>query len=159
VTEQLQRLLDETRHEIDRADTKSSMLLGATAIAASVLVGGVVADNIRLDRTNGWAQVLAVISVSLFAAAIGLLGSAVFPRIGKAVPGRADYFMDHIQYPTVDALIEAVKSSAPAQRHARQLSALAVVLVTKYKHLQLGSIAAGGALMVAAAAALVDRLG
>jgi hypothetical protein len=128
-------VLDATREELDRADKKAAILLAGTGVAIGALLSGLLAGSwtpSMLDNKVEWAWWLGVI---LAAAAVGALGSAVFPRISR--PGNRDlvaYFGDVQAYPKhadlKAALIES--SRLDLDRLTDQLSAVSAIVQRKY---------------------------
>jgi hypothetical protein len=153
-------LLDETREEIDRADTKANILLAGAGVTAAVLVGALANGDITLGHEHGVVQVVASLSGTALGIGLVLLGAAVLPQIGRAVPGRARYFMDHAQYATVDELRAAVEGERTDQdlRHLTQLLTLSRIVRRKYRLTQAGEIVGGAGLVLAVAAALLHHL-
>lgn len=135
-------LLDETREEINRADTKASILLAGTGIAVAAVVAGFTGSEWTLAGERGLVQVLAVLAGALALVGVFSLGAAVFPRVGKPSIGRARYFMDHAQYPSIPALMEAVgrEYANAADRHVHQLRDLSVIVKCKYRLTQAGEL-------------------
>jgi len=139
------RLLDETRAEITRADTKASILLAGAGVALAGSAGAFANSNLTLTGERGAVQVLAVAAVVLVMLGIFALGTAVFPTIGKATPGEANYFMDHKQYKTDAELRAVVERYAldPATRHIHQVHQLSPIVYAKYWWTRLGEVLIG----------------
>ena len=107
-------LLDETREEINRADTKANILLAAAGVVLAVIVGGLLSGQIKLARESVPVQILAATSSASMAIGLAFLGAAVVPRVGQPRPGRAQYFMDHAQNPQAAEQYEQVLKVFPA---------------------------------------------
>jgi hypothetical protein len=136
-------LLDETREEISRADTKANILLAGAGIVTAVAAAGFTGSHWTLARERGVVQTLAVAALALGLVGVFMLGAAVFPRVGRPSVGRARYFMDHAQYRTISALREALEreSDDAADRHLHQLHDLSVIVKRKYRLTQVGELA------------------
>lgn len=152
------RLLDETRHEIDRADAKASILLAGSGVAAGVLVAGLISGDLDARHASGAVQVACVVTLVLVLGGVGLLGAAVYPRVQRAVAGRARYFMDHAQYETVGDLRRAIgKEAGDADgRHVQQLLDLSKIARRKYRCTRWGEVMVGVGLLAAAAAGVLN---
>ena len=149
-------ILDETRDEINRADTKASILLGGTGVAVAALVGAMYAAKIKTDDLDAIIWAFGLMSAAAFAASIALLGAAVMPRIGKATPGRARYFMDHAQYDDINELQKAIEFELTdvELRHLHQVRDLARIVKTKYQLAILGEWSAGVGILLACLTAI-----
>lgn len=93
-------LLDEGREELDRADNKASILLGAAGVVLGVFLGAAVAGD--WDPTElGDTRATAIFLAGLAFAALGVvrLGGAVIPRIKHdEAKEKLAYFGHVIQY-------------------------------------------------------------
>lgn len=138
-------LLDETRDEINRADTKANILLAMAGLGVAALGGGLINVDLTLDSERGAVQALAGSALAMLAAGITLLAVAVLPRIGKATKGRARYFMDHAQYEDLAEFRAAVQYEAERadERHLRQLLDLSKIVRRKYRLTQIGEVCTG----------------
>jgi hypothetical protein len=154
------RLLDETRHEIDRADTKASILLAGASVAAGALVAGLLGGDIDPSNARAAVQLVGAIAAALIVIGVALLGAAVFPRVQRGTPGRARYFMDHAQYRSVGDLREAVvREAADAEgRHLEQLLDLSRIVRRKYRFTRWGEVLVATGLLASAAAGLLHAV-
>lgn len=152
----IEGLLDETREEVNRADSKASMMLAALGVAIAVLGGGLSSGNATLTETRGAVQAAATVSGCLLFLGIVLLGAAIYPRIKKGAPGAALYFMDYAQFDDVEDLRAAVEAEGRdrSDRHLRQLRDLSRIVRRKYR-LTRWAIAATGLGAVAAILAIL----
>ncbi len=152
-----ERLLDETRHEIDRADAKASILFAGAGIATGALIAGMVGGDIDPTDVRGAVQVVGTVAAVLVTVGVACLAAAVFPRLGRAEFGRARYFMDIAAYETVPDLREAVAKEAVdcEDRHLQQLHRLSRIVKAKYRLTRWGESMTGIGLMFAAAAGLL----
>lgn len=153
-------LLDETREEIGRADTKANILLASAGVTAAVLIGAAMGGDIRLSGAPGVVQLLAVLSTLALGSGLALLGAAVMPRLGRPVAGRARYFMEHAQHDGVEELREALEREHDDTdgRHLAQLLTLSRIVRRKYRLTQAGELSGGVGVMLAVATALVHHL-
>jgi hypothetical protein len=153
-------LLDETREEISRADSKANILLASAGVTAAVLVGGLASGDIAFSAARGAVEILSVLAAVTLGIGIVLLGMAVMPQVGKPMQNRARYFMDHAQYNKVEDLRVAIQAERcdPDERHLAQLLMLSRIVRRKYRFTQLGEIFGGVGLVLAAAAAVLHQL-
>lgn len=95
-----EELLDEGREELQRADSKASILLSAAGLVAGALVAAAAAGEWNPTKIDSaWAQGLFWIGIAAGAIGVCLLGSAVMPRIHN--PGRKEslaYFGHVVQF-------------------------------------------------------------
>lgn len=152
-------MLDETREEINRADSKANILLTGVGVAVAVLGGALLERKVSLNRAAGIVQVLAVTAGLAVAVGIVFLGLAVTPRIGRGIPGRARYFMDHAQYDDLDKFRQALEYEVtrPAERHLQQLNHLSKTVRRKYRLTQAGQAAVAIGISSALAAAILHH--
>ncbi len=141
----IEGLLDETREEVNRADSKASMLLAALGVAIAVLGGALSTGDMTLTGSRGAVQAAAIASGCLLLLGLILLGVAICPRIRKGSPGAARYFMDYAQYDNVGDLRAAVDAEGRnrSDRHLRQLRDLSRIVRTKYRLTSLAIAATG----------------
>jgi hypothetical protein len=154
VEQYLVRLLDECRDEINRSDSKASILLAAIA-ASTAFLGTSLLDGSTELRTAGAAvTALSVVAVAVLVTSMVLLALAIIPRVGRPVLGQARYFEEHAQFASHGALLAALSEAAPDAelRHAQQLLTLSRIASAKYRHLRAAIYAAGVALTVLCAA-------
>lgn len=153
-------LLDETRDEINRADSKASIILSGSGVAVAVLAGALLAGDITLAKVDPVVQKIAGLAAALLILGIGLLGAAVIPRMGRPIPGRARYFLDHAQYETLPELRKAVESEYGDRdaRHLEQLLDLARLTRTKYRLTIAGELFTGAGGLAACGAAIAHLL-
>jgi MFS family permease len=152
------RLLSETRDELTRADSKANILLAASGVAIGAVLSGVIAASLNPTDLDGRVQWVFWSGVVLAAGGITALGSAVWPRVGKACVGRADYFLDVAQYESVRELEQAIRGTEQLARDTRQLHALAVSARTKYRLTRVGVALVGLGIVACSASALLHFL-
>ncbi|MYX20929.1 hypothetical protein GTY77_12790 [Streptomyces sp. SID8380] len=107
-----ERLLDEVRAEIGRADTKASVLIGALGACAGLVLGS------YWDRApdSGAGLVLSVTGAVAWAAALGFLLFATVPRYRHRSGGRRagaplTYFLDIREAGRGGSLVEALRAT------------------------------------------------
>jgi hypothetical protein len=135
------RLLDETREELIRADSKASLLLAAVAVVVGAVITGFVSTSVSpldLEPSTQW-----LFWVGAFAVGIGTvgLGAAVWPRTGSATAGQARYYRDIVAYKgDIESLKKAVidESGDGFERDTSQLLSLSEIVQRKYTALRVG---------------------
>lgn len=143
------RMLDETRHEIDRADSKASILLAGTGVVVAILAQGYLSEDSLAKLSSCEAFIFLGAAAGLGLGGL-FFGMAVYPRTGNPVAGRARYFAEHIQYQTVDELDDAIaEESALGQRATHQLLTLSKIVDSKYKLIRWGQVATAVGLVMA----------
>lgn len=150
------RLLDETRHEIDRSDAKASLLLAAVGAVAAILGTSLLDPDSMLRTSGALATLFAGGSVGALVSSMVLLGLAVVPRVGRPVHGEARYFEEHAQFDSSDELQAALPEEADdvIARHVHQLMVLSKIVRDKYGRLRWAVLTAGLALVLVAAAVI-----
>lgn len=86
----MRRLLDETREEVSRADTKASIILAGGGIVVGILLTGFVTGDVSIAGERWYVALLAWAAGALLVGGVAFLGSAVYPRTRGAQPGHAD---------------------------------------------------------------------
>jgi hypothetical protein len=155
---QLLRLLNETRDDIARAETKASI-----ALAAASLVSGSVFSAL-LDN---WADVVpgtkAVLVGCLAATLVGLvsLGLALIPNVFANRGGHhmVAYFGHVTAAGTIDEFERlADEPQDERQRLTNQIWTLSVLTMRKYAHIRRAFLALGAAIALGMLAMLVEAI-
>lgn len=153
-----QRLLAETRHEIDRADSKASILVGAAFVSATLMVGALISRDLEPRSSRGVTQLLLALTALALATTIVKFGQAIYPRTEDSSSGGADYFADHAVSGSAEELAATIREVDPFERDTRQLRVLGRIAVRKYECLKWGMRAGAAALALSAAAAATEQL-
>jgi hypothetical protein len=143
VTSYLEDLLDNTREELARADSKAALLLAATGVVVGALLAGLFAGKwtpFDLDSRIEWLWWLGVCAA---AAGIFSIAGAVYPRLrprgAPPPPGAPAYFGDVIKYKDIDAFRQAIElAPSPKERLTDQTFVLSRIAWRKYVLLRLG---------------------
>jgi hypothetical protein len=153
--EYLRRLLDETREEVTRADAKASIVLAGAGVVVGILLSGFITKDVSVAGQPGIVKALVWFSGVLLVIGIAFLGSAVYPRVGRAERGHARWFAELVQYRGDEgALSKAVETDRAEDdtRDLHQAVALALIVDRKYRLTQLGMwLLAGGFVMAGVA--------
>lgn len=136
-------VLSSAREEIDRADSKASILLAASGVAAGALLAGLMAGTwtpLRLQPTIQWAWWVGVVEAAI---AISCLALAVCPREQRNNSGTSwavVFYGDVLKYHTTTQLVEALKRSAETkiERIADQLRYVCSIVNHKYRLVRWG---------------------
>ena len=158
IDDYLLRLLDECRDEINRSDSKASILLAAVAAGMAFVGSSLLNESGVIWIADDVAAVLSLLAAVLLVLSMALLGLAIIPRVGQPAKGRARYFEEHAQFASSQSLLDAVSAEAlgASERHAQQLLALSKISRTKYLLLRRAIYSAGlGLILLCGAAARI----
>lgn len=156
-----QGLLDRTREELVRADTKASLLLAASGVALGALLNGLISAKwspLQLDSRVGWLWWLGLAATVL---ALTLLAVAIFPSTKRAStkPALAAYYGDAIGR-TADELATKV-TVTPHKLHKAlldQILTVSTIVARKYRLLQWAMWSFGAAIPCFALSVLTHHL-
>ena len=147
-------LLSETREELQKVDSKSSILLATAGVIVGVFLAGAVGGSWTPDKISQHGpRDLVIIALTLGLAGLCSLGVAVKPRIRRANQDHNRlYFFGHVEafYPTIwsrlrgrgdleaarnsfDAAIEEASGSNYERRLEDQVWHLSHIVVLKYR--------------------------
>jgi hypothetical protein len=162
MTDYVRRLLDETREEFTRADTKASIVLaGAGAgVAVGILIAGFATGDLSLAGQRWYVGALAWIARATLVGGVICLGSAVYPRTKGAHKGHARWFGEIAQFGTdEDKLSDGIDRDAAEgpRRDVHQTRALAAIVRRKYTLTKVGMWLLGVGLAAAGLAALLGK--
>jgi hypothetical protein len=135
-----QRILFEIREEVNRADTKASILLGTTGIAVGAVLGGLFAGSWKpFDLGSG--EWLWWLGTAMVGASICLFLAAVYPRGRTGPPSKMiAFYGDVLAQESVSALVTVLERSSHAELEllADQIHAMSRVVHTKYRLIRTG---------------------
>lgn len=150
------KLLAETREELVRADGKAQILLAATGVVISVVIGGVLSGDWRPRDLSCHAEFVWWAGVVAAAIGLGALIYALWPRIGSTDTGRVRYFADVRTHKACASLVPAMNDEAKRRdRDADQLLALAPIVWKKYIALTTAIITLSAGVILTVIAALI----
>lgn len=155
----VRQVLDETREEVSRADTKASIVLAAAGVVVGILLTGFASGDVSLQDQRWYVGVLVWIAGVTLVAGVAVLGSAVYPRTKGAEPGHARWFGEIAQFGgDEEALADAITadSAAGQKRDVHQVRALAAIVRRKYMLTKVGMWLLGVGLALAGVAALLS---
>ena len=134
--EQLLRLLNETRSEVEKAEAKASIVLAGGSFGAGTVVSVLLSGDVELAEFGVVTKVLFGATSLLMIVGLVLLGLSLVPRlrVNPAPPSMLTYF-GHVVATGNLAEFERL-SAEPAEERSRltnQIWALSVVTVRKYQ--------------------------
>lgn len=156
--EHAQLLLKESRDELGRADTKVSVLLATSGVAASIAFGSLAAGHPDLANLALWAKVFWWLGVSAGLVGIAILGTTLVPHIGHQEDKSAVRYFGHAaEFDSPTELSEALARLPDPQleRTVDQLWVVSRLAVKKYRRIRysLSAFAIAVILILIAAAA------
>ena len=133
-------LLANIRDELNRADSKASLLLAAVGVIIGALLGGISGSRWTPMSLGAGEQALWWAGVVAAAVGVLLISASVYPRIRlRATPrsGPPSYYADVAAYPDVDAFRHAIREAPDVrERLLTQTYVLARIVEGKYLKLQ-----------------------
>lgn len=154
----VRRLLDETREEVVRADTKASIVLAGAGVVVGILLSGFVTGDVSLEGERWYVGVLVWTAGIALIIGVVLIGLAVYPRIRGAEPGHGRWFAEIQQYGKDEAaLAAAVEADASdGARDLHQARVLAGIVGRKYRLTQVGMLSLAVGLTTSGLAGLLS---
>jgi MFS family permease len=154
-------LLVHVREELQRADSKSSLLLSAAGVAIGALMGGLIAgDWSPFELSNGveWLWWVGVVAAT---GGVFALAWAVFPRTiikGRVIPAAPAYYKDVVAYETPQELQVALEAGAArGESHVPdQLLSISKIVDRKYELIRFAMRALGVAVLCCSVAVLLN---
>jgi Family of unknown function (DUF5706) len=136
-------VLAAVREELNRADTKTSILLAATAAVIAAILAGTVAGDWSPTQLTGWREVLWWAATAVAGVAVLLLAAAIYPRTKRQRGGRSDaiaYYGDVVIFSDHQELRAALERSArrDMDRLTDQVYQVGRIVVRKYRLLAAG---------------------
>jgi Family of unknown function (DUF5706) len=136
-------VLAAAREELNRADTKASILLAATAAVIAAIIAGTVAGDWSPTRLTGWQEGLWWAATAVAGLAVLLLAAAIYPRTKRQRGGRPDavaYYGDVVTFSDHQELRAALERSAPRDMDqlTDQVYEVGWIVVRKYRLLAAG---------------------
>ena len=153
-----EQLLAATREELVRADAKAALLVAASGIGVSALLGGVISAKwgpAQLDNRVEWIWWLAAAQA---AAGIAFLGDAVYPRLrANRENAPITYFRDVVATPR-SRLAERIEDSARPDGATvlDQLVQLSGLVDRKYRSIRSSLLLLAGAALLCVISVLAD---
>ncbi|GAB1819556.1 Pycsar system effector family protein [Herbidospora sp. RD11066] len=157
-TDHALRLLTETREEAGRADLKASILLAASGVAISALLGALIAGSWTPSRLDGVAFLWWLVGL-LGATSVATFVAAIYPReLRSRDPDGIAFFGDAAALGSVERISVAVEIAA--RNHLALLSdqilVMARIVTLKYRLIKVGIWLLACATLCWAATAIVS---
>jgi len=129
------RLLEETREELGRADSKANILIAAIVAGAGVAFGGLASHGNSLLAHDWLVELFFFVGLSFVAASVVRLVLAVKPHLRISKSSDVDYFGDVVSCGSPEVLADRLDLSEHevAARHIRQLWTLSGVVIRRYR--------------------------
>lgn len=153
-----EKMLEEVRSELERADAKASLLIGSLGIAFSVILGGMLGGDFKLGSLGPVAQVFWIIGGLAAIGSVLASALAVWPRLSKAPKSGVITFWGHVEgFGSTEELATALAAQGlhDPQRTFQQLLVLSAVVRTKYRWIRWSMLLASGGLLLLGAAFLI----
>jgi hypothetical protein len=155
---QLLRLLNETRDEIARAETKASIALGAAGLVAGSVLGEL------FDRYPGLTALGKVALIGCVAAMLGglvSLGLALIPKLFVNPGGHSMMaFFGHVTAAGSIAEFErlAVEPQDERSRLTNQIWTLSTLIMRKYQHIRRAFLCLGASVALGVVTMIVEAI-
>lgn len=135
-------LLANTRDELNRADSKASLLLAAIGVIIGALIGGLAGSKWTPMALGSGEQGLWWAGVAAAAGGVSWIAASVCPRIHQsktAHPGLPAYYGDVAAYQDIDAFRNAIVQVPDArERLINQTYVVSGIVQRKYLQLRRG---------------------
>jgi Family of unknown function (DUF5706) len=142
VTAYAERVLTWGREELNRADTKASILLAGSIAVVAAVIAGVVAGGWSPTMLTGWREPLWWAGTAAASVAVLLLAAAIYPRT-KRRGGQHSviaFYGDVVRLTDRTVLLAALERSArrDVDRLIDQIYQVSRIVKRKYRLLALG---------------------
>ena len=148
-------MLSEVMGEIDRADSKASLLIGSLGIAFSIVLSGILGGSWTPASLTPFGLVLWLLGALAASASVVSAAMAVWPRLSKGPgPGAITYWgqVSGLGSPREVADALAQRGLMPPERTYQQLLVLSAVVQRKYRSIRWSMLLAGAGIALVAAA-------
>ena len=139
-------MLGEVMSEIDRADSKASMLIGSLGIAFSIVLSGILGGDWDPTQLGPWGVTLWTIGAIAATGSVTAAALAVWPRLSKGPgPGAITYWgqVRGMRSPHEVAEALAARGLVAPERTYQQLLVLSAVVQRKYRCIRWSMVLAG----------------
>jgi hypothetical protein len=142
VTAYAERVLTWGREELNRADTKASILLAGSIAVVAAVIAGVVAGGWSPTMLTDWREPLWWVGAATASAAILLLSAAIYPRTKRrdGQPSVIAFYGDVVRLTDRIELLTALQRSArrDVDLLVDQIYQVSRIVKRKYRLLALG---------------------
>ncbi|MEU0482414.1 Pycsar system effector family protein [Streptosporangium sp. NPDC006013] len=135
------QLLQETREELNRADTKAQVLLGIVGIGLGGVIGGLLAGSWSPFELSNNIEWLWWAGAAAALASVVMLAGAVYPRLDRRKRSDAVmYYADVIRFESATVVSSALmrSSALDLERIADQLYRVSHIVSRKYRLIRWG---------------------
>ena len=144
-------MLGEVMTEIDRADSKASLLIGSLGIAFSIVLSGILGGDWDPAQLGPWRVALWSIGAIAAIGSVTAAALAVWPRLSKGPgPGAITYWgqVRGMRSPQEVAQSLATRGLRAPERTYQQLLVLSAVVQRKYRCIRWSMLLAGGSAVI-----------
>jgi hypothetical protein len=148
-------MLGEVMGEIDRADSKASLLIGSLGIAFSIVLSGILGGDWSPSSLSTFGLVIWIMGTVAASASVVAAAMAVWPRLSKGPgPGAITYWgqVRGLESPQAVAEALAERGLMPPERTYQQLLVLSSVVQRKYRTIRWSMVLAGVGIALVVAA-------
>jgi hypothetical protein len=135
-------LLANTRDELNRADSKASLLLAAVGVIIGALIAGLTGSEWTPATLGSGEQGLWWAGLGFAAIGVFCIAASVYPRIhqpGDMHPGLPTYYGDVAAYRHIDDFRKAIGQAPDArERLINQIYVISIIVQRKYVLLRRG---------------------
>ncbi|WP_336217121.1 Pycsar system effector family protein [Nonomuraea sp. LPB2021202275-12-8] len=135
------QLLQETREELNRDDTKAQVLLGIVGIGLGAVAGGLLAGSWSPSKLSNIIEWLWWTGAAAALASVVALARAVYPRLDRREQnGAVMYYADVLRFKSAAAVSSALmrSSTLDLERIADQLHRVSQIVGQKYRLIRWG---------------------
>jgi hypothetical protein len=153
------QLLREAREELNRADSKSQVLLGIVGIGLGAVTGGLLSGNWSPFALSNAIEWLWWVGAAAALASVVVLAGAVYPRLDRRkIHGAAMYYADilHLDSPATVTRALIRSSELDLERVADQLYRVSHIVGQKYRLIRWGFWLLLGGMTATVSAALIN---
>jgi Pycsar effector protein len=156
----LASLLEDARDELNRADSKASLLLAAIGVIIGALIAGLAGSKWTPMRLETGAQAVWWAGVAAAAAGVVWIAASVYPRIHQPetlYPGMPAYYGDVAAYQDVNAFRDAISRAPEArERLINQTYVVSKIVQWKYVLLRRGLLSISAAIIACMLAVIIN---
>ncbi|MET8157742.1 Pycsar system effector family protein [Sphaerisporangium sp. NPDC005289] len=152
-------LLQETREELNRADTKAQVLLGIVGIGLGAIAGGLLAGSWSPFSLSNAIEWLWWAGAATALTSVVVLARAVYPRLDRRKEsGAVMYYADVLRFGSAVAVSGALirSSTLDLERVADQLYRISRIVGQKYRLIRWGFWLLLGGMSATLAAVLIN---
>ena len=152
-------LLDQVREELNRADSKASIVLAACGVGLAAFLGGVVASTWKPADIDNKVEWLWWFGAAAFAFGTASVALSICPTTEpKAkLPKLPSYYARLANYDDISSMRTAVENANLDEIVYEQLYAVSEIVCKKYKRLKIGLAGIAASTILLSVAVLIDE--